>query len=84
MEWGARVRGDFQYDANLAEAEAENKPDDGKKTESKSSQDALSSSTMGDGDAQVSEKASISAPFALRGVDLSIPRGVLSSLGHRL
>jgi hypothetical protein len=76
MKWGARVRGDFQYDANLAEPDAENKADDGKKTECKSSQDAPSSS-KGEADIQASEKASVSAPFALRGIDLSIPRGML-------
>ena len=76
MKWGARVRGDFQYDANIAEPTGEDKLDDGKKTESKSSQDATSASQDGEAATADSEKASVSAPFALRGVDLSIPRGL--------
>jgi hypothetical protein len=84
MKWGARVRGDFQYDANLAAPGPEDKAHDEKKTESKSSQDAPSSDKGVEADIQESVKASLSAPFALRGVDLSIPRGMLSVLDHRL
>jgi len=82
MRLGARVRGDFQYDVDVTKQVAEDKANGGEKTEFKSSQDTTSASKGGEVDMQESEKLSQSAPFALRDVDLSIPRGPLFLLAH--
>jgi len=77
MKWGARIRGDFQYDASMSNEEAEEVGDGGSK-EKKTSKpdDAVAGGDKGAGaSTQESEKAAETEPFALRNIDLSIPKG---------
>jgi hypothetical protein len=77
MKWGARVRGDFQYDSSMSNEEAE-KAEGGDSKEKKTSKtdDAVAGGNKGAGaSTQESEKAAETEPFALRNIDVSIPRG---------
>ena len=77
MKWGARIRGDFQYDASMSNKEAEEAEDGGSK-EKKTSRpdDGVAGGDKGAGaSTQESEKAAEPEPFALRNINLSIPRG---------
>jgi hypothetical protein len=77
LNLGARICGDFQYDANLpSEKPDDTEGDDEKKTKS----DRQKSSTASDEKAATpgapdSGNGLESEPFALRGMDISIPRG---------
>lgn len=78
LEWGARVRGDFQYDANLVSEELDDSDNENdKKTKSDASQVSTKpDEKSAEGEVQDAEKIVESAPFALRDIDISVPRGV--------
>jgi hypothetical protein len=81
MKWGARIRGDFQYDSGMSNEKAEEAEGGGGGKENKTSEpeDAVAGGDKGAGaSTQESEKATETEPFALRNIDLSIPRGTWS------
>ena len=77
MKLGARVLGDFQYDAELAVENpgSSDTPTERKSKSEQSRNDTTITEKPNGVSSQESEKASEKEPFALRDIDLSIPRG---------
>jgi hypothetical protein len=73
LTWGVRVRGDFQYDRSISNKDADDLKDDDHEKSNPKQKEVIE---LGEKGRRVSDEASSDPPFALRGIDLHIPRGL--------